>query len=256
MKKIKITPKQHEILILLYRYRFLNRKQIQKFLNHKYPRRINSWLKDMTDKKIINRKYSKKLKENTKPAIYHLSSGSKKILSDSDQINKKLLNRVYQEKNRSKKFIKHCLLTTDIFFHLQDQSLVLDNKLHYYTKTDLSIYDYFPYRLPDAYIVLETNKNDIRRYFLQIIDNKTPRFMLRNRILMYVDYFEDGVWHKKTGYPLPKILIICPNQFIKSYLHKYIGQLLEEEYHQVKYFLGLASDIKNKGIRSDTWEEA
>lgn len=256
MEKIKITPKQHEILILLYRYRFLNRKQIQKFLNHKYPRRINSWLKDMTDKKIISRKYSYKLKENTKPAIYHLSSGSKKILLKDDQVNKNLIDRVYQEKNRSKKFINRCLLTADIFFHLKDQSLVFNNKLHYYTKTDLSVYDYFPYRLPDAYIVLETNNNLARRYFLEIIANKTPCFVLRNRIQIYVDYFEAGGWYKKTGYPLPKILIICPNKYIKSYFKKYISQLLEEGYHQVQYFLALASDIKTKGIRSDTWEEA
>jgi len=37
-----LTPKQTEILILLYRFRFLNRRHFQKFLHHKDPRRINA----------------------------------------------------------------------------------------------------------------------------------------------------------------------------------------------------------------------
>jgi hypothetical protein len=35
MKLPKTTPKEQEIIRLQYTYRFLNSKQIQKFLNHK-----------------------------------------------------------------------------------------------------------------------------------------------------------------------------------------------------------------------------
>ena len=45
-----ITPKQQEIPKLIYKFRFLNRIQIQTLLNHKDKRRINSWLKDLSEK--------------------------------------------------------------------------------------------------------------------------------------------------------------------------------------------------------------
>ena len=95
------TPKQLNILLLLYRFRFLNRIQIQKLLNHKDPRRINTWLKDLTGKTIIGRHYSTKLKENTKPAIYYLMTKSKSLLIDQNGVdNKLLLKRIYREKIR------------------------------------------------------------------------------------------------------------------------------------------------------------
>jgi len=115
----KITPKQLEILLLLYRFRFLNRTHIQKFLNHKDPRRINTWLKDLTERNIIGQRYSRKLLANTKPAIYHLSTKSRKILLTQRGINEKLLKRVYREKTRSERLIRHCLLVADIYFFLE-----------------------------------------------------------------------------------------------------------------------------------------
>ena len=116
------TPKQLNILLLLYRFRFLNRIQIQKLLNHKDPRRINTWLKDLTDRNIIGRKYSTKLLDNTKPAIYHLATKSRSILLTQPNISEKLLKRVYREKVRSEKLINHCLLVADIYFLLNKQT--------------------------------------------------------------------------------------------------------------------------------------
>ena len=45
-----IAAKQQEIPKLIYKFRFLNRIQIQTLLNHKDKRRINSWLKDLSEK--------------------------------------------------------------------------------------------------------------------------------------------------------------------------------------------------------------
>jgi hypothetical protein len=45
-----LTPKQQEILKLLYKYKFLNRTQIQTLLSHKDKRRIITWLKDLREK--------------------------------------------------------------------------------------------------------------------------------------------------------------------------------------------------------------
>ena len=65
-----ITPKQQEIPKLIYKFRFLNRIQIQTLLNHKDKRRINSWLKDLSEKEYRKWHYSKTFGENTKHTIY------------------------------------------------------------------------------------------------------------------------------------------------------------------------------------------
>lgn len=69
----KITKKEQEIIRLLYRFRFLNRVQIQALLGHKDYKTINMWLRDLREKQYVDRIYSTHYAERTKPAIYYLS---------------------------------------------------------------------------------------------------------------------------------------------------------------------------------------
>lgn len=255
MEKQKITPKQLEILHLLYRFRFLDRIQIQRFLNHKNHRRIIAWLNDLTKKNIIGRKYSNKLKENTKPAIYHLSTKSREILIEDSKTDEKILKRVYREKTRSKRLIDHCLLVANIYFYLKDQMLKSGNVLHFYTKTDLSTHYYLPYKRPDAYIAIESAK-ETKRYFLEIIDEGTPRFMLRSKIAQYVEYFEEGTWNNKIGHPNPAILLVCPDETIKAFLFKHIAQVLEEEAEvEINFYLSTKDIIEESQLSGNVWEK-
>lgn len=249
-----ITNKQLEILNLIYRFRFLNRTHLQTLLNHKDTNRINIWLKDLANKNILGRIYSTKLKENTKPAIYHLATKSRKILLNQEDINEKILKRAYRDKNASQKLIDHCLFTTHFYLLLKEQSQVNNQELHFYTKTDLVDHTYLPYHRPDAYIALEDKENYIKRYFLEIIDEGTPRFMLRKKISQYVDYFDENIWKNRTLHNNPSLLFICPNQYIKDFLNKHIAQVLEEETSDLQFFLSLKSDIQVEGIKPSTWQ--
>jgi hypothetical protein len=248
------TPKQLKILLLLYCFRFLNRIHIQKLLNHKDPRRINTWLKDLTEKNIIGRKYSTKLLANTKPAIYHLATKSRSILLTQPNINEKLLKRVCREKTRSDKLINHCLLVADIYFLLDKQAQDNKTKLHFYTKTDLTSHYYLPYKRPDAYIALES-KRQTKRYFLEIIDEGTPRFMIRSKINQYVEYFQANTWQDRTNHPNPMMLFVCPDELIKIFLNKYILQMQEEELEiDLEFYLTTKDQIINN--QADLWERA
>lgn len=115
-----ITNKQLEILKLLYRFRFLNRLHIQTILNHKDPKRINTWLKDLTEKKLIGRQYSTKLLENTKPAVYYLLPASKEWLLKENDVVEDHFRKLYKEKTRSQRFIDHTLTVADFYLRLQD----------------------------------------------------------------------------------------------------------------------------------------
>jgi len=246
------TPKQLNILLLLYRFRFLNRIQIQKLLNHKDPRRINTWLKDLTTRNIIGRKYSTKLLANTKPAIYHLATKSRAILLTQSDINEKLLKRVYREKTRSDKLINHCLLVADLYFLLDKQAQTNKTKLHFYTKTDLVSHYYLPYKRPDAYIAIES-KRQTKRYFLEIIDEGTPRFMIRSKINQYIEYFQANTWQNRTDHPNPTMLFVCPEELTKIFLNKYILQMQEEEPEiDLEFFLTTQNQINSN--QADLWE--
>lgn len=256
MENLKITPKQLQILLLLYRFRFLDRTQIQQFLNHKNHRRIIAWLNDLTNKNIIGRKYSRKLKENTKPAIYHLATKSRGILLNHPDTSEKLLKRVYREKVRSKRLIDHCLLVANIYIYLEKQTRVTNNELHFFTKTDLSNHYYLPYNHPDAYIAVES-EDETKRYFLEIIDEGTPRFMLRSKIELYIEYFEENTWNNKTGHPNPALLFVCPNETIKEFLHKHIAKELEEETEEeIDFYLTTKYTVEDSEMQGSVWEKA
>ncbi len=247
-----ITPKQLQILILLYRFRFLNRTQIQQFLNHKDPRRINTWLKDLTTKKILGQNYSTRLKDNTKPAVYYLASKSRKILLEEPDINEKLLNRVYRNRDSSQKLIDHSIFVASLYFLIREEAQTEKSVLHFFTKTDLVTHYYLPYNRPDAYIAIE-KENTTKRYFLEVIDGGTPRFILRKKILQYIEYFDENTWKERTLHKNPSLLFVCPNEHTKSFLHKFIAQTLEEETSDVQFFLSLKSDILTGG--SNAWEK-
>ncbi len=246
---ITITPKQLEILILLYRFRFLNRQQLQTLLNHQDTKRINTWLKDLTDKTIIGRHYSTKLKENTKPAIYYLLTKSKTFLLGQPPVNDKLLmKRVYREKTRSQRLIDHSVLLAN--FYLDLLKTVTDEKLSFFTKTDLSTHYYLPYNRPDAYIAREGKA--IKRYFLEIIDDGTPRFMIRKKIEQYIEYYDANTWQERTGHPFPAILFLCPNDLMKNFLHKHLSQVMEEEAQvEIDFYLSTTDKIEWVNALSD-----
>lgn len=220
MTEIKITKKQLEILKLLYKFRFLDRSQIQSLLHHQTPRRIKAWCKDLTDKKCTGRHYSKKLKENTKPAIYYLASKSIKILKLDDE---KHLRRIYKEHLLSKRMIKHCLRLADIYIQLLSKF----DSFCFYTKTELLDLDYLPEKKPDAYVSIKDKTT--KRYFLEIIDKDTPRFVWRSLVKKYIDYYQDNLWQRTTKKPFPKIFLICMDKKAKNYLAKFIKRIMDEE---------------------------
>lgn len=125
----EITKKQEEIITLIYRFRFINRKQLQRFLNHKDARRINTWLKDLVEKKYLGRIYSHKLLENTQPAIYYLNNNGiiwiryekgMEYGAPIEQLDIKYLKKFYEDKHASETFINHCISIFEFYLQLKE----------------------------------------------------------------------------------------------------------------------------------------
>ena len=253
MTNLHITQKQLEILNYLYKYRFLNRYHIQQLLNHKDPKRINTWLKDLHQKKIIGRHYSTKIGENTKPAIYYLTSKSKALLTVQDTKYKNI-NRVYREHVRSKQFIDKALFIADIYFYLLS-SLTPKQSLTFFTKSDLENFNYLPLPLPDAYITIG-DQNNTKRYFLDIFVENTPRFVLRNRIVKYCEYFQNNYWQKNSPHQFPNILLILPDNKTKDYMLSFISRYLEKELiEEISFFVTTKEEVEKTQLRENVWEK-
>lgn len=253
MVHLDITPKQIEILILIYRFRFLNRIHIQTLLNYKDYRRINAWLRSLTDKQYLKRIYSRKLNENNKPAVYFLSSKSISVLKNQDNVEPKLLSRVYREHTRSQRFIKHSTTVADLCLWFSKQ--LDDFTVHFYTKTDLVKHSYLPQPLPDSYVAVEI-PGATKRYFVDVIDQGTPRFAIRQRVQQHFEYFDEDIWIKHTGHPYPTTLFICPDQKTKSWLATFIREKLKDQGDQVPDFsLSLSQKIRKSDYRKNIWQK-
>jgi len=215
-----ITKKQEEIITLIYRFRFINRKQLQRFLKHKDARRINTWLKDLVEKKYLGRIYSHKLLENTKPAIYYLSNNGiiwiryekgEEYGATNEQLDITYLKKFYQDKHASKTFVNHCVTIFDFYLQLneaEDKSnetlqygietkteMWITKKLHLYEDEDFEEIKQF---IPDLYweeVINPYNENiKSSTFFLELFDHQLPRYAIKHRVKQFHKMKENGTW--------------------------------------------------------------
>ncbi len=247
------TLKQKEIIIYLYRFRFLTTLQFQKLFNHKDPHRIKEWLKDLKDKKYIGTNYSRKsFEEGNKPAIYFLKPLARNILKNEKNFDTDAFNsRIYKEHKRGNKFINHKLFVVDMYlFFLSKKDK--EETLQFFTETDLIGYEYFPDTELCAYIAFKTG-NKTRRYLLNIFDPYTPAFILRKRVKQYIVYSQDTKWKENTNNaPFPQILFVLPSQNMQTHIFEYAKAKLEKENSDLSLFLTTKEIIRNDS--SDIWK--
>ena len=251
MKQLpKITNKQLDVLLYLYKFYFLSTNQLQKLFHHKKPQTVQKWLKDLKDKKYIATHDFKENKfiSNTQPAVYYLTNLARQKLKKNENCDIDILNRVYQAKSHSNEFAKNCTLLADIYLNLESQ-VKTGEKLHFSTKANLQGFDYFPTPMPDAYIATKKPEKT-NRSFLILLSSKIPWRILDQRILAYVEYSQNNHWADYSSDPLPSFLIICPNETTKKHIHK----IISNESPSASFFLTTKDSIQKLGFIGDVWE--
>lgn len=249
MENYHITKKQYIIFNYLYRFRFLNTNQLAHIMGHKDPRRLYTWLHDLMKKKIIGRLYKRTITNGNQPAIYFLASKSNQLLADHAGTEQSFLNRVYNEKYRSKKFIDHALYIADMYLWLKERTEKEKAELNFYTKVDLEAHKYLIHPLPDAYIALSEGRDTAKRYFVEVIDPNYPRFAIRKKVESYIEYFQSKKFEKTTRHPFPSVLIISANENTRSYFIKYIQNQRDNNYLENLSFYTSSS-------YNSSWEKA
>lgn len=269
-----ITQKQQEILKLIYKYRFLNRIQIQAFLNHKYHKRINDWLKDLTQKEYVKRIYSNKFGENTKPAIYYLGLNGAAFIRTEYYLMSEQVQKLYRSKDRSEEYISQCVLIADIALNLQSHSIqVMENKekktevtYEALTATDLADPDqpfgFLTELKPDLLVRKQSKKKTAKRvttshFIFKVFSPTLPRYSIRKRLKEFIDFYLEGEWEDNQDGPFPAIMLICPTLSTLIYAKRLTRRLLEEEDNPEGFAFRFTTveELKKRGATGEIWEE-
>lgn len=235
----KITKKQQEIIKYIYHFRFLNRVQIQALLNHKDHKTTNIWLKDLTEKEYLNRNYSTKFYENTKPAIYYIGINGIKLIRTLVNCPRSHLVKLYREKDRLDSFAGKCQLLADIYIDLRAKS---ESKKKYKVVTSNafsdpdSIYNFLSDTTFDL-LIEKTSKNK-EYYLLEVFDQNLPAHKIRKRIKDYIDFYFSNIWEDKVGGDFPNVILVCETLPMVVAIKKMTNKFVEEnELRKLMHFV-------------------
>jgi len=254
------THKQMDIIELVYKFRFINRKQIQTIFNYKDPKSVNPLLKDLVEHKYLNRIYSHKLLENTKPAIYYLANeGIGWVRANYYDDEPKRVKRFYQDKHASDRFINHCIALCDLFLQWQGSRKTYPVDGYYFsTSTELWYDEDLQTIRPDAHIEIRENQI-ISTFFLDLIEPYVPMYAIRYRIDQYIDFRSNSRWWDVyTGSDLTSFVIrlIFPNQTKQRRMSKYIKEQLYRSFdtENLTFLLTTHKKALEEGVEADIWE--
>jgi hypothetical protein len=260
----KLTNKQQEILKLLYRYRFLDRIQIQNFLKHTEKRRSSRWLKDLREKHYIEWIYNANdLAEKAKPAIYYLSLNGIRYLRELDDYPPEELRKRYTEGSRQRAFIDRCLLLADCCINLEAKS-VKGKEYSYELRSDYidpdSDYHFLEELKPHACFVREEDAEETN-FLFEVFDSTFPRYRLRKRLKDYINYLDRAEWEDETGDDEPPTIelafqlkadLIYAKRRIRKLLADLYDDAIPEEIH-IRFTT--VKQIKEHGVTGRIWEK-
>ncbi len=255
----KITKKQIEILSLIHQFRYLNRIQIQDFLNHKDYKRINSWLKDLNEKQYLNRIYSNSIGQNTKPAIYYTGINAIKFYKTKDLYNNKYLKKLYRDSKRSYGFIEKQLFIADICLKFKKINTKGETKYQFVTAADVtsnSLYSFMEDLSPQLIFTKKT-KTEYKQYVLVLLDSITPQHMVKKKIKNYIGLFYSNEWEEHTKNSFPTVLFACQTKSLLIFAKRATKKLLDDYQNpeDLELWFATIEDIKESGIMAEIWEE-
>lgn len=230
-----ITKTQQQILLLLYRFRFLNRIQLQTLLHNPDIKNINTWLKNLYDKDYIGRIVNTDSKVNVIPTIYYIGLNGIRYLKTRKECEKTYIKKLYKEKGKSKQFIDRCLLIANVYLKKYSSS-----DFAFYTQSDFKQNAVIRDILPDFAF---KKKDEGRFTVVEMSKENMPRYAIRSRIQNFLTFFTEGEW--TTNEKTPFIIFICPNETMKKYIQRYTRSVMEEMDIEVDFNVIAGQELEN-----------
>jgi hypothetical protein len=180
-------------------------------------------LNSLVEQKYIDRRYSKADRIDRRPAVYFVLPGAINALKQRTELDKNALNTMYKDKLGGQPFIDRCILTFAIFNRFKTG--YGNKQLDFFTKREMSQYDFFPRPLPDAYIAVKNKDEEDGCYFLELFDGTTQNKKQWQRIKFYMDHCDSGDWEDDTEWDYPNLLIICETPQVEKRIQRHAEKL-------------------------------
>lgn len=273
-----ITQKQKEIMEYVFKFRFLDRIQLQRLIKHKDYKRINIYLKDLVEKGYLYRDYQRKIPFNIKPATYFLAPiGVRFVKNLSYNIIGKSL---YKEDERSAEFRQKCKDIANLYLDLRDKTEDINVLNYFKTKQDFDkeyedekifrpfpdvaisiktslglVYDYLNKKINKETFFRKTKKLMGKRedyvFLMEFINENAPRYYLRHRIKQYI---EDSDYDGDLNC-IQRVCFILPNKQMEKFLLKFFHKELEETLFQphIKFVATTLDQLRENGMIANIW---
>jgi hypothetical protein len=255
-----ITPRQQDILKLLYTHRFLNRPQIQALLGNKDHKNVNEWLKDLRAKQYVEWIYSTDYGEVNKPAIYFTGINGVRYLRTREDCSPELVRRLYRESTRSTDFLARCLLLGDCAVTLRTRSTG-GVSYDFATQSDFANPGSQHHLLSRTnwQLLFRKQKDGVEtRFLLEILDQTLPLYRARKRMRNCLSFYYSGDWEDATGTPFPVLLFICPTLPQLISVKRYARWLLKQDDNPegLRIRFTKPDKVARLGVTGAAWEEA
>lgn len=216
-----INQQQTDILLFLYRFRFLTRSQIQKLLTHKFHSKVIAWLNELTQSQYVNKHQS----SNSAMIYYSLGKVGRKYLITNRLVKQTLLlNRVWREAGYTILFRDKCVLIADVYLDLKDR---FGGALRFWTKIDLAGMKHLPEPKPDAYGVID-GKSEADRFFIEV-PTYSRTINVTEQIDRHAEYFFSNEWQENVSKDVPQAIIVCSNKSAIKSANRYIKAHFADE---------------------------
>lgn len=219
----RLNALQKDILLALYKFRFVTRDLIIEYQGHKSKTYTYYRLENLVEQSYIGRKFDNFDKISRRPVVYYILPKGIGSLKQQPNLNKSVINTMYKDRGTSQEFIDRCLTIFDIYNKLNQ---LYGNRLNFYSKSELSEYDYFLKPLSDAYFTIENKKTSSQHFLLELLSSDKPVFAHRKRIEHHLDHYEFGDW-EEIGEEYPLLLLVCETSRLERRLQQVIANLFD-----------------------------
>lgn len=221
--KSSLNSKQLRLINLTYKFRYITPIQMAKY-ERLTSRAINYRLKILEDVGYIGKFYDSSYKLAGKGASYYLTIKGINCLKSQPGINLHSLRLMYKNKSLSEAFIAHNLDVFSVYLNLRDNYPGVFNM---FTRSELGDFDYFPEPKQDLYLhrVAKSTNKPID-YLLEIFTD-TPTFIIKKRLALYINHYDEDDWQYTTKTDYPVLLIACPNPRVEDSIGKHLIKILD-----------------------------
>lgn len=261
-----ITPTQQQIPKQIYKFRFINRLQMQKLLKHKDKRRINSWLKDLVEKEYLEKvPKNNSFEERTKLTIYRIGVNGIRFLKTHPEFSLEIIRKLYRDGKRTESFIDQCILLTDIYLSLILRNVGQNGVVYEVTTNSDLVSTESPLHFlkdlnPDLiYAEIQKYKKLTNKFnLIEVFEKTIPNYSIKKRIRTYLEFYFSNEWEDNMSEPFPTVKFICSTKTQLMYAKRCTKKLLEENQNPEDFNIMFITidEVKDSGITLDIWEKS